>query len=271
MHILLKDSIRALAAVLLVGISTPPTAAAQRLSITEAWSTTGSPSVHEFGSVAGVAELGNESIWVSEGLGRAALIALGATGRSTRIAAKEGKGPGEVGGPTLLAKTAAGGLAVLDVSQVAVQVFNPAGRFVERITLSARVHNPKGFAALRSGQFLVSGGISRNGYALHLFGADGKLITSWHPIPQTRDPWAGVMVAGGPVYEMKDGSILFSQAAPHAIIRFGRLGGQPQVLGSDPALLRPIGDDFILTTGSGEQRQRPLCRFHCQHARLRFV
>jgi hypothetical protein len=147
-------------------------------------------------------------------------------------------------------------LAVLDVSQVAVQVFNPAGRFVERITLSARVHNPKGFAALRSGQFLVSGGISRNGYALHLFGADGKLITSWHPIPQTRDPWAGVMVAGGPVYEMKDGSILFSQAAPHAIIRFGRLGGQPQVLGSDPALLRPIGDDFILTTGSGQQRQR---------------
>lgn len=242
-------------AAMCVWIAAPP-AAGQRLSITEIWSTTGSAAVHEMGYVAGVAELGNTSVWVSEGLGKAALIALNAEGRSPRIVARAGSGPGEVGGPTLIARTAAGGLAVLDVSHLAVQVFDASGRFVERVPLSARVHNPKGFAALRSGQFVVSGGIPRNDYSLHLFGSDGTLITSWHRAPRTRDPWAGVMVAGGPVYETKDGSILFSQAAPHAIIRFARPGGQPRVLSSDPALLQPVGDDFIRTSGSGMQRQR---------------
>ncbi len=62
------------------------------------------------------------------------------------------------------------------------------------------------------------------------------------------------MVAGGPVSALPDGSILFSAAAPHRILHFSADGTEGKLLASDPELLKPIGDDFIIETGSGASR-----------------
>ena len=46
--------------------------------------------------------------------------------------------------------------------------------------------------------------------------------------------------------------MLFSQAAPHRIVHFGA-GKQPnRILASEPKLLEAIGDDFIISSGSGQ-------------------
>jgi len=229
-------------------------ASAQRLTITEMWSTTGSPDVHQWVFVAGVGEAPDGGIWVSEGMARVGVVRLAAGGRGARVVARPGDGPGEVSDPSRFARTPAGGVAILDMGHRAVQVFDSAGRFVERVPLGVLVMNPKGFAVLRSGEFLITGGIARNPHQLHLFGPDGTLRTSWHPAPRTDDPMAGVMIAGGPVTQARDGSILFSQAAPHALIRFDRPGSAGRVIAEDRDLLPAIGDDFFRHTGSGANR-----------------
>lgn len=232
--------------------STP--SAAQVLDITELWSTTGSASIGEIAFVAGMGAGPGGSVWVSEGMGRGYVMAISADGSRVRIAARTGGGPGEVDSPTLISARPDGGVAIYDIGHQAIQVFGPDGSFIERIRLAAMVINPKGFAALRSGGFVISGGIIRNGYSIHHFGADGELVASWHPVPETQDPMAGVMVAGGPVQELDDGSILFSQAAPHLIVRFAGPEGAAHVVASEPRILPPIGDDFIRISGSGDSR-----------------
>lgn len=226
----------------------------ERLAIIERWSTTGAPG-DKFVSIAGMAEGPDGRIWVSDP--RAGTIhALSADGRPARRIARAGDGPGEVRGPHMITRTADGGIAVHDLGHNAIQVFDAQGRFRHRVPLQRPVTNAKGFAALPSGGFLLSGGIYGEDHSIHRYGPAGDLERSWLPIPRTTNVRAGVLVAGGPVAMLSGGDILFSRAAPHEIIVFSPDGERRRTLAADPRLLRPIGDDFIEERGTGSAMVR---------------
>lgn len=239
-------------------ISTP--AIAQKLVVEELWRTNGDPATTLFTSVSGAAEAADGSIWVSDGRVNQ-VLALDST-LAVRIVAREGDGPGEVSGPTHIARTPAGGLAIYALGRHSIEVFGPDGKFERRVALRVGIWNAKGFAVLPDGDFILSGGIPGGAYvrggdipegqfAIHRFSQKGELVHSWWPIRNTRDPHAGVMVAGGSVAILCDGSILYSDASPHQIFRFSANGSERRLLASDPELLEPIGDEFIKVTSSG--------------------
>ena len=230
--------------------------AAQQIRVAERWSTKGSAETAVLGAIAGMAEAADGSIWVAEGLGKRFILALDARGNPQRIVARDGNGPGEVGAPTLMARRSAGGLAVYDMLHNAVELFGSNGEFEQRVMLETKIMNPKGFDVLPSGDFVLGGGVLRSEYALHRFDRRGKLVGSWHRVPRTKNPRAGIMVAGGPVAALPDGSILFSQAAPYTIVHYPPSAENGRVFASDPELLDPIGDDFIQETGSGMNSRR---------------
>ncbi|HET7274230.1 MAG TPA: hypothetical protein VFI91_03585 [Longimicrobiaceae bacterium] len=232
-------------------------ASAQGISIHERWNTVGSESTVLIAYIAGMVEAPDGSIWVSEGLGNDRLIfEISARGVPTRVVAGSGDGPGEVANPRRMAQRPGGGIAIYDASHIAVELFDASGEFERRVRLSERVTNQKGFAVLPSGDFVLSGGVRTNPYALHQFDPDGQLVAEWREIPDTKNPRAAVMTAGGPVVAVADGSILFSRAAPHEIVRYSDSGIKADVVATNPDLLEPIGDDFIHETGSGASLHR---------------
>lgn len=217
------------------------------LTVTEVWTAKGNPGVLEFGGINGVVEGPDGEVWVSESMSRS-VAAISPDGLRTRIVTRSGDGPGELRLPTLMTRAGADEIAVLDLGRRSVDFFGTGGEFVRRVVLSHAVVHPKGLA-IRNGRIVVSGGIFGNGHAIHLFSAAGELEHSWHPAPRTRNPRAGLMVAGGPLAVDAQGGILFSLAAPHRLVRYAPEGGAGRVIASDPDLLRPVGDDFIREDG----------------------
>ena len=194
-------------------------AAPPRLAITEQWTTHGSPEGIEFGAISGMDEAADGRIWISDGINRT-VVSLGAQGTQLRIIAESSEGPGGVAGPSLLARVGQQAMAVYDVARSTIELFSVAGRHLERVSLSHQVWNAKAFVCPRPGHFLLSGGIPGNPAAIHQFGQDGRLIRSWYPIPRTREPRAAVYLAGGALTLTHDGELVFSQAAPHRILKY---------------------------------------------------
>jgi hypothetical protein len=246
--------------------ATRATQAAQELWIVERWHTKGDPAVIEFGWVVGIAETARSTIWVADPINKA-IVELDSAGKVLGIVAREGDGPGEVKSPFLLAAAPSGQLAVYDAGRNSVELFGPDGRFLRRAMLRARMINPKGFMVTGDGHFVLSGGAHGRRHAIYSFDPGGRLAASWYPIPETRNERAGVMVAGGPLAFLRDGSILFSQAAPHRILRFERGDTVGRVIVSDPRILDPIGDDFIREEGSGANLRRTF-RWYFPQSRL---
>jgi hypothetical protein len=199
-------------------------------------------------------EAANGAVWISDGLNRL-LAVVDADGKNLRVVARQGEGPGEVGAPTMLASTAAGGVAVYDLGHSSVEIFGRDSRFKKRIPLERRVDNPKGFVVHPSGDFILSGGIGGNGHSIHSFRPDGGIRASWYRIPRTVNPRAGVLIAGGPLHTGSEGWLLFSQAAPHRILFYPGPGREPQLIAADAEILEPIGDNFVYQEG-GKQKYR---------------
>lgn len=238
--------------------STP--ANAQRLIVKELWRTNGDPETILFMGITGMAEATDGSVWLSDGPASQVLALDSAL--VPRLVARRGDGPGEFRGPSQMARTPANGLAIYDILRGSIEVFNPSGEFERRITLRARAVNSKGFVVLPTGEFILSGGIPGAGWtrredimegehSIHRFSRTGELIQSWWPIRETKNPRAGWMVAGGPVAVLTDGSLLFTDASPHQILRFSADGAEHRLLAADPKLLKAIGDEFITIHGSG--------------------
>jgi hypothetical protein len=248
---------------ILAALIVTTTANAQSLVVKELWRTNGGPETILFASVNGIGEAADGSIWISDS--RAAQVLLLDSTRTLHLVARSGDGPGEVLGPSRMAPTPAGGLAIYDIGRTSIEFFGPEGTFERRVTLKAGVWNPKGFAVLPNGEFILSGGVPGAGYVpgsalseaqygIHRISRSGDLIHSWWPIRKTKDPHAGVMVAGGPVASLPDGSVLFSDASPHQIIQFSADGAERRPIASNPDLLQAVGDEFIIVTGSGASR-----------------
>jgi hypothetical protein len=237
-----------------VSLAITPTADAQGLQLRERWSTRGAPG-KEFISIDGMAEARDGTVWVSDPRG-GAVYGVAPDAASMRVVARSGNGPGEVRGPHHIAQTPDGGLAVLDLGHNAIEVFDGSSRFQYRIPLQYPIVNPKGFVVLPGNRFVVSGGIYGRAESIHIFGLDGRLSASWLPAPRTINLRAGVLVAGGPLAPMGDGSLLFSRAAPHEIAVFSANGAQVRGIARDRRLLPAIGDDFIHERGSGPSLTR---------------
>jgi len=221
---------------------------AQTLNVRERWATKGSPQAVELAAVNGMAEDRSGNIWIADPVNKL-LVRVDSTGRHPRVTARQGDGPGEVAVPMIMARHPSGGVAVYDAGHGSVEVFGPAGRFDRRIPVPVPFRNPRGFAFLPSGEFFLSGGVQSSGHAIHRFSPGGRLSYSWHAIPRTRNVRAGEMVAGGPVVVLPDGALLFSQSAPHRILRYAAAGGSPRTIAADPKLVPAIGDDFIRESG----------------------
>jgi phage-related protein len=216
--------------------------------VEERWRATGAAGIPEFGAVEGMVETAAGAIWIADPLNKA-VTSTDASGRKLRLIAREGDGPGEVRSPTLLAAVPSGGIAIYDQGHDAVELFSADGRFVRRVTLSAKVLNPKGFAVLESGEILLSGGLaSGRGGAVHRFGTDGRLRASWAATADARDPRVVGLVSGGPLTALSGGGVLYSQAAPHLIALYSA-SGRRRLIAADPSVVPPIGDEFIQRRG----------------------
>lgn len=223
--------------------STAPAAPGGALHVEELWATRGDPATAEFAAIAGMAEAPGGEVWISDGM-RREILAVDARGERLRRVAGTGQGPGEVGAPGPMAAHPGGGLAVYDVVH-GVQVFGPDGRFSRRVPIPDLVYNVKGFVALPGGGYVLSGGVQGRPHALHRYSATGRRGGSWYQAPATRNPQAGLLVAGGALSLAPDGGLLFSQAAPHLVLRYPPRGGVPRRIAADARLLPPVGDDFI--------------------------
>jgi hypothetical protein len=221
-----------------------------RIEVRRVWETKGAPRM-EFTIIAGMAELGDGTVWVSDGM-TSRILALDARGATVRVAARRGDGPGEVGAPELMAPRPGGGVAVYDGGRNGLELFGPNGRFERHVQLERDVYNAKGLAVLPSGGFAISGGTPRSPHAIHLYSSRGKLVRSWYPVPTSRNDHESLLIAGGPL-AVRGGDLLFSQAAPHRIVRYALDGSGGDQLAADPALLKPIADDFTRISGKWVQ------------------
>lgn len=241
---------------LLALVSLPTSAGAQELDLRERWRTMGNEEAGYFSVIGGVAVNAGGDIWVVDGLTHRVMV-FGPDGDYRETAAPAGDGPGEVSGPTLLARRpGARGVAVYDISRPGVDLFGPSGEFEDRVHLEAMVQNPKGFHVLEDGSFVLSGGIAGREGAIHWFTADGELETSRYPLPEADRMRASLLVAGGALAPGSGESLWFSRSAPHAIYRFDHPEGDSTELAADRELLESIANDFIHEEGSGAGSQR---------------
>ena len=212
-----------LSAALLLCVTLPPTAHAQAVHVQERWSTKGGGEIGDFGFIAGMVESADGSIWIADNLGRDRIVALKADGTGSGIVARGGRGPGEVAGPTLMTRTPEGGVGIYGVQRGTIDLFDENGRYQQRVQLSSMVINPKGFAALPGGDFVVSGGIPQNPSALHRFDRSGDLVESWYDIPKTENAWAGCHGGGRSDLRIsrRVHAVLSGSATPHRSLRRG--------------------------------------------------
>jgi len=240
------------AAGLAVAFAASPASAQDRLDVFEVWS---SPPDMVLASVDGVAEAPGGAIWVSDPMA-VSVFAIDPDEGAVTLVARSGEGPGEVEAPDRIAVMPDGNMAVFDMSKV--EVYTPGGEPVRRIRLPVEVAWPKGFAALPSGGFAISGGIFSIGAAIHEFDAQGGLVRSWgdqSPAVGLRERIVG---SGGALYAGGDG-LLYSQSAPHRIVGYGYGPDDPRegrVLAELPGLLAHPGDGVIVESGEGDDWSR---------------
>jgi hypothetical protein len=228
-----------------------PVAPMRDISVEELWK---SPGDGEHGFLTteilgGMVEVG-ERIWVGNP-GEQNILVLDRGGAVVGTVGRAGQGPGEFQTVASLAVDPAGLVAAYDVGAMSIQMFDANGEFRERIRVSLRVWNPKGFVATDDG-FVISGGVQGSEYAIHRIDRAGELVESWYQIPEPTDPNLdrqtaasnALYVAGGPLDLAPDGSLLFSRAAPHAILRFARGRSAGEVLAQDNRLLESPVNTF---------------------------
>lgn len=214
----------------------------------EEWSSKGDPR-EPFGAIMGMAAGSDGGVWVSDGLNHA--VSLAFEGDRAEPRARTGRGPGEVTAPALIARRPEGGVAVHDVASRKLELFGADGRYERSVRLPYMIYNPKALVALRSGEFVISGGVAADPYAIHRFAADGTHLNSWHPAPALMDERAVRIVAGGALAELPNGNLLFSQSAPHRIVEY-RLDGTPvRTIASHPQIVPAPGDDIVRVESDG--------------------
>ena len=192
-----------------------------QLTVTEVWDYAGSTELGGFSYIDGLGEAKNGTIWVSDaspGWGRVFLYNP-LTDEAT-VVGRPGEGPGEVLSTTIIAIDPDGNIAMYDIVRSSIELYSPTGEPVRRIRLPHRVTWVKGFDVLPSGDFVISGGVVGVNSAIHQFSREGRFLRSWGESAQADDWEARIVGTGGALHALPDGSLLYSQGAPHRIAHY---------------------------------------------------
>ena len=235
----------------------------ERLTVAEVWVAEGHERLELVSDVTGVLETPRGTVWIASSTGILAVDPSDPSGNSDiMIAETGGEGPGELQSPHRMAITPSGDVAVHDLGRDAIEVYSAAGEPIRRIRLPFSVGWVKGFAALASGGFALSGGIPWLQSGIHHFSSTGKHLQSWGDAAQAEEWLARVVGTGGPLHALKDGSLLYSRGAPHGIFRYdvppngdsepvartvSELQGLLEAPGDD-VLVKGVNDDGVPTT-----------------------
>lgn len=106
---------------------------------------------------------------------------------------------------------------------------------------------------LPGGGFVLSGGVFGNSHAIHQFDELGRYLRSWGEAMEAEDMMARFVGTGGALDVLPDGSLLYSRAAPHEIVRYqlptsGSVAASGRTIVSVSGLLESPGDDVLLNT-----------------------
>lgn len=243
-------------------------AAVASLGLVETWSSDEVANL-ELAWVDGVVETPLGTIWISDS-SIPAVISINPKGGDPIVVARGGEGPGEIRTPDRIALTPEGNIAVFDLER-GVEIFAPGGDHLQRIPFRVGLSWPRGFAALDGGRFVVSGALPGVSAPLHLFDDQGRLLASWEQPPDAKGWRARMVGGGGPVHATSDGSLLYSQAAPHRIAKYS-FSPEPSksprgtLVAEMPRLLRHPGDGVVVETGEGANLSRSFRPYFPQSA-----
>lgn len=104
---------------------------------------------------------------------------------------------------------------------------------------------------------MISGGVYGTPFAIHQFQADGTYLRSFGEPMEAEDMRARFVGTGGALDALADGSLLYSRAAPHEIIRYEdptQAPGAPRgrKIAAIEGLLESPGDDVIIRGTNAE-------------------
>ena len=220
-----------------------------QLTVTEVWDYAGSTELGGFSYIDGLGEAGNGTIWISDaspGWGR--VVLYNPLADEATVVGRPGEGPGEVLSTTIIAIDPDGNVAVYDLARSSIELYSPTGEPVRRIQLPLRVTWVKGFVILPSGDFVLSGGVVGVNSAIHQFSREGKFLRSWGEAAQADNWEAKIVGAGGALHALPDGSLLYSQGAPHRITHYVPTdeGWSENHIAAVPDLLDAPGDAVIV-------------------------
>jgi hypothetical protein len=229
-----------------------PASTPQQLDIQIAWATKG-PADQPFGAITGMAETANGAVLIADGINNV-VYGRQVDGAIT-VVSRTGRGPNEVLHPTLLANSPDGGVVAFDIGNGRFMKYDRNARFQRFVPAAAGTFtNPKGLAVTSDGSLVVSAGRFRSTHSVFLLdGESGTLRASAMAAAESRDPVAALQTTGGAVAVATDGSILYSNSAPHGIYRMDSKLAHGRLVAQDRSVVPPIADAFSTRINTGGQ------------------
>ncbi len=250
-------------------------AAAQRVSI--AWKTQG-PTENPFRAVGGMVGAPDGAVFIADPEAVCVYRFEPSTGAFS-LFDRRGQGPGELNMPQLVTLTPEGNVAVYDMGRRMILVYSVELDPLRQVAVQRFITNPKGFGFLLDGSFIISGGApsvavsDEPAHGVHRFdGRDGHRIEQLVRLPEPRnmDERSSLAhIAGGPVFALPEGGFLYSNSAPHRIVRFDANLVQRE-LAADPSVVGSAVDTFA-TEYFNEERQTMAWKYDWFHDQARGI
>jgi len=240
-----------LAAIVLVVPGPPPALPAEPTRNIEVLWTTPGPEENPFRMVDGIAGAPDGRIFMVDSQAHS-LYRFDPQTRAYVWLDQRGQGPGELESPYLVTLTHNGEVAVYDMGRRKVLIYSTDLEPLREIQLRRFITNPKGFAFLSDGTFIITGSFPSAAvrgadiFAAHRFAEDGAVVARYVRLPDPGQPqWRNnlVHIAGGPVFSLAGGGFLYSNSAPHRILRFDASFNETEIV-ADPQVVPEIVETF---------------------------
>lgn len=235
---------RTFAAALISGFmfwTCPPVTVAQSFDIVEVWRSSSEPTAWLAG-----AYTDGSTIWLLNGLTQDVSAQVLGTDEVSHVVLGTGSRTYLGGGHGLL--------AVYDERGRRIGLFDEAGNQRGMLPVPASLLFPKSLRVLEDGSVLIGSGMAGSDAGLHRLRADGSIIWQTLPIPATRRPLMGRMVAGATVLE--DDRLYAAVSSANALLAIDVARGGVDTLLADSSFFPATADDFVGPNADGELVQR---------------